>query len=112
MLTNLRAALRTIADEIERCNFASATEKLRAILDSPPTVAELLPLVDAGHEVRWVGEDGDDACATTEGETDSDADILYFRRAPGWTGADHEDWSMSKMRRTDLTQPARLVEVG
>ena len=108
MLTNLRAALRTIADEIERCNFASATEKLRAILDSPPTVAELLPLVDAGHEVH--ASRGDVAIrfrlhrSARVPMPPVDA-IAVERHHQGL-------WWPTLMLPGDLTQPARLVEVG
>lgn len=119
MTTDLRAALREAlqmaADAlplIPEVSVRDAFARLVAIADAPPTVAELLLLVDATHEVRWTDSDGDDSCATTEGETDSEARVLVFRRAPGWDGADHEGWSLSNMHRCDLTQPARLVEVA
>lgn len=120
MTTDLRAALRAAADMLARVKPIDLNvgddphglaDRCRALADAPPTVAELLPLVDATHEVRWTDADGDEACATTEGEACNDASIFSFRRRPGWTGMDHEGWRESRVTRRDPTQPARLVEV-
>lgn len=66
--TDLRAALREAAAMLESyseigfySDAAKARAKVaefRALADAPPTVAELLPRVDATHEVHWTDEDG------------------------------------------------------
>lgn len=101
MTTELRAALREIADEIERRNYTSAETKARALADAPPTVAELLPMVDAEHDVEWTGADGDPWRAAL-----GDHDRIDFM----WR--DRHGWNPGVMMPADLTQPARLVEVG
>ena len=68
--TDLRAALRDAAALLEsyaEIGFASEGAEarvkaadLRALADAPSTVAELLPMVDARHEVHWT--DGDSMC--------------------------------------------------
>ena len=62
--TDLRAALRDIADRLDHLTHSKLigeqSAKLRALADAPPTVAELLPMVDATHEVHWTDVDGDE----------------------------------------------------
>lgn len=106
MLTNLRAALHAIADEIERCNFASATEKLRAILDAPPTVAELIGQAVNGKAVEWVHVDLDTAETTAmRAEWEGMSLCVSFYADDGTFCEGDAD-----LMPCDLTQPARLVE--
>ena len=67
----------------------------------PPTVAELLPMVDATHEVHWTGSDGQYRAAMD--------DSLQFY----WLGTDEDDdWIPGCVMPSDLTAPGRLVEVS
>lgn len=110
MTTDLRAALRdAIAllredaqDHIDDARKQAAApllqmaERLTALADAPPTVAELLPLVDATHEVHW--NDGRRRAALV-------VDLVGVEmRVVG-------RWEMSNLYAADLTQPATLVEV-
>ena len=119
MTADLRAALRDAAallredaqDHIDDARKQAAApllqmaERLEALADAPPTVAELLPLVDATHEVRW----------TTCGEErriyspDGGALVVVYRtgRAPNH----YTSWHHMDLTVHDLTQPATLVEV-
>lgn len=121
MPTDLRAALRAAADELadiaeneriatkqyrggiadaDACDAIAA--RLRALADAPPTVAEMLTLVDATHEVRWTLDD-DERRATGD-----DAGTLAFQ----WRTVGGSLWSEAYPSVADLAQPARLVEVA
>ena len=99
MTTDLRAALRemlTARDEDEQARLSRIEYEITALADAPPTVAELLPLVDATHEVHW--NDGRRRAALV-------VDLVGVEmRVVG-------RWEMSNLYATDLTQPATLVEV-
>ena len=110
MTADLRAALREAAallredaqDHIDDARKQAAApllqmaERLTALADAPPTVAELLPLVDATHEVHW--NDGRRRAALV-------VDLVGVEmRVVG-------RWEMSNLYAADLTQPATLVEV-
>ena len=110
MTTDLRAALRDAAallredaqDHIDDARKQAAApllqmaERLVALAEAPPTVAELLPLVDATHEVHW--NDGRRRAALV-------VDLVGVEmRVVG-------RWEMSNLYATDLTRPATLVEV-
>ena len=110
MTADLRAALREAAallredaqDHIDDARKQAAApllqmaERLVALADAPPTVAELLPLVDATHEVHW--NDGRRRAALV-------VDLVGVEmRVVG-------RWEMSNLYAADLTQPATLVEV-
>ena len=102
MTTDLRAALRDTATAWDALGTRAAmsdrhplvnpdhcearAKHLRALADAPPTVAELLPLVDATHEVHWTDRNGHKRIV-------SDVDYTV------------------DMRPADFGQPARLVEV-
>ena len=110
MTADLRAALRDAAallredaqDHIDDARKQAAApllqmaERLEALADAPPTVAELLPLVDATHEVHW--NDGRRRAALV-------VDLVGVEmRVVG-------RWEMSNLYAADITQPATLVEV-
>ena len=114
MTTDLRAALRDTATAwdalgtraahpecdshplVNPDHCAARARQLRALADAPPTVAELLPLVDATHEVHW--NDGRRRAALV-------VDLVGVEmRVVG-------RWEMSNLYAADLTQPATLVEV-
>jgi len=61
MPTDLRAALRDAIHTLTEYTSGTRTDatiaELRSIADVPPTVAELLPMVDAWHEARWTAFD-------------------------------------------------------
>lgn len=124
MTTDLRAALRddraTLAwllidqqehqhDEIDaddshrekRQRAVDVLTKIVAFADAPPTVAELLPLVDATHEVRWV------AATTGEQMRYCHENGCEYLRSTSRGGG----WGSAHLNRHDLTQPATLVEV-
>lgn len=105
MTTDLRAALREaifIIGHFPTTQLADeAVGRLKALADAPPTVAELLPMVDAEHDVEWTGADGDPWRAAL-----GDHDRIDFM----WR--DRHGWNPGVMMPADLTQPARLVEVG
>ena len=128
MTTDLRAALRdnrdTLAwlmtdqheqqhDEIDaddnhrekRQRAVDALTRLVALADAPPTVAELLPRVDAGHEVRWLSDSGEQRRA----RVDVGALVTEYRTgaADSWTR-----WYPHGLVVADLTRPGRLVEVA
>ena len=106
MTTDLRKILHTAAvrlDSYSAIGFTSEgaatralADQLRTIADAPPTVAELLPLVDATHEVHW--NDGRRRAALV-------VDLVGVEmRVVG-------RWEMSNLYAADLTRPATLVEV-
>ena len=114
MPTELRAALRDAAamlDSYSEIGFYSDAAKarakvaeFRALADAPPTVAELLPMVDATHEVRWTSRSGT-LCRCL---LDDRGGIRAFAvERQGSSGR----WLADLLRPSDLTQPARLVEV-
>ena len=97
--------------EYTRRSFTSEMyERMRAehidkiLTDTPPTVAELLPMVDATHEVRWTSRSGT-LCRCL---LDDRGGIRAFAvERQGSSGR----WLADLLRPSDLTQPARLVEV-
>ena len=102
-----REALQFYADrshfviaDADACDAIAA--RCRALADAPPTVAELLPMVDATHEVRWTLDD-DERRATGD-----DAGTLAFQ----WRTVGGSLWSEAYPSVADLAQPARLVEVA
>ena len=107
MPTDLRAALRdllTTRDEDEQERLARLEAAIAALADVPPTVAELLPMVDATHEVRWTSRSGT-LCRCL---LDDRGGIRAFAvERQGSSGR----WLADLLRPSDLTQPARLVEV-
>ena len=107
MPTDLRAALRdllTTRDEDEQERLARLEAAIAALADTPPTVAELLPMVDAGHEARWTSRSGT-LCRCL---LDDRGGIRAFAvERQGSSGR----WLADLLRPSDLTQPARLVEV-
>ena len=99
MTADLRAALREALNLSQHQDFNArhaAYMRLVEISIAPPTVAELLPLVDATHEVHW--NDGRRRAALV-------VDLVGVEmRVVG-------RWEMSNLYAADLTQPATLVEV-
>ncbi len=106
MPTDLRAALRDAADIIRDQlampdPFAERIERqLRALADAPPTVAELLPLVDATHEVYWQAHGEDRRIYAPDGG----ALAVEYR-----TG--RMRWTEARLTVFDLRRSGRLVEV-
>lgn len=110
--TDLRAALRDAAEMLEsyseigftseRSAARAMSARLVALADAPPTVAELLPMVDATHEVHWTDDEGGEAVA--------------IFAAPGfeivWRLSDEVADEPRTLRISDLTAPGRLVEVS
>ena len=107
MPTDLRAALRdllTTRDEDEQERLARLEAAIAALADASPTVADLLPMVDATHEVRWTSRSGT-LCRCL---LDDRGGIRAFAvERQGSSGR----WLADLLRPSDLTQPARLVEV-
>ena len=108
MPTDLRAALREAIHTLTKYTSGTRTDatiaELRSIADVPPTVAELLPMVDATHEVRWTSRSGT-LCRCL---LDDRGGIRAFAvERQGSSGR----WLADLLRPSDLTQPARLVEV-
>lgn len=127
MPTDLRAALRDqlaaafdaawdatgegFNGEYTRRSFTSEMyEQMRAehidkiLTDTPPTVAELLPMVDATHEVRWTAH-GEDRRVRAH---DGGAIAVEWRTA----GRGHATWTEARLTVFDLDQPAGVVEVA
>ena len=120
MTTDLRAALRdaagtlnTLARRSESSDrhplvdpdeFYHAAKQYRAIADAPPTVAELLPMVDATHEVRWQSASAPDV--TLRARLGTARGIVFEARLD-----DRSAWVAICALPSDITQPARLVEV-
>jgi len=113
MPTELRAALRDAAamlDSYSEIGFYSDAAKarakvaeFRALADAPPTVAELLPRVDATHVIRFVDRGGDPRMIV---RSETGAPTLMGNYGRGG------EWLPSELLIDDLTQPARLVEVS
>ena len=99
MTADLRAALREALNLSQHQDFNArhaAYMRLVEISIAPPTVAELLPLVDATHEVHW--NDGRRRAALV-------VDLVGVEmRVVG-------RWEMSNLYAADLTRPATLVAV-
>lgn len=101
MTTDLRAALREAADHLnDIAPGADIAVRLRTLADAPLTAVELLPLVDATHEVRWVDADGDEWRAFAIGGG-RPIGFAFKRKSGHWYDGNP----------CDLTSPARLVEV-
>jgi len=105
--TDLRAALRaaahTLADPVLRLDentVATVAAHCRALADAPPTVAELLPLVDATHEVHWEAHGEERRVYAPDGG----AIVAEYR-----TG--RMRWMEAHLTVFDLRRPAKLVEV-
>ena len=129
MTTDLRAALRdnrdTLAwlltdqheqqhDEIDaddnhrekRQRAVDALTRLVALADAPPTVAELLPLVDATHEARWTAIGGEAMrCIGVPTRAGVERRVEFQRAATG-------RWQGCSLGVTDVDRPATLVEVA
>lgn len=109
--TDLRAALRdllTDRDEHDGDRLSRIEAGLRALADAPPTVAELLPMVDATHEVHWTDADGDEWRAVEAG-VDGGPRIAIEMRGSDQAGV---WWFGHYPLASDLAAPARLVEVS
>ena len=108
MTTDLRDALReaahTITEYASSPRVMADVARYRALADAPPTVAELLPMVDATHRLEWTDADDDERIAQLEGTV-----IKSYFRSPG-KGADA--WSPIGLLASDTTRPAKLVEVS
>ena len=79
--------------------------EFRALADAPPTVAELLPMVDATHEAWWQSASAPDV--TLRARLDTVRGIVFEARLD-----DRSAWVAICALPSDLTQPARLVEVS
>lgn len=104
MTTDLRAALRdllTDRDEHDGDRLSRIEAGLRTLADAPPTVAELLPRVDATHEVRWEAHGEERRIYAPDGG----AIVAEYR-----TG--RMRWMEAHLTVFDLRRPARLVEVS
>ncbi|MBP9863600.1 MAG: hypothetical protein KBD62_36975 [Kofleriaceae bacterium] len=110
MPTDLRAALRdllTTRDEDEQERLARLEAAIAALTDTPPTVAELLPMVDATHEVRWTAfDDAETEVRARIGRDGGGNDVICVE----WRLNDGA-WEECQVYVADLTQHARLVEV-
>ena len=102
--TDLRDALReaahTITEYASGPRVMADVARYRAIADAPPTVAELLPLVDATHEVYWQAHGEDRRIYAPDGG----ALAVEYR-----TG--RMRWTEARLTVFDLRRSGRLVEV-
>lgn len=71
-----------------------------AASDAPPTVAELLPMVDATHEVHWEAHGEERRIYAPDGG----ALATEYRTS-------RTRWTETRLTVFDLRRPARLVEV-
>lgn len=104
MTTDLCAALRDAANALARIGLrrdADLIASLRAIADAPPTVAELLPMVDATHEARWEAHGEERRIYAPDGGTLA----TEYRTS-------RTRWTETRLTVFDLRRPARLVEVA
>ena len=102
--TDPRAALRDAANALARIGLRRDAEliaSLRTLADAPPTVAELLPRVDATHEVHWEAHGEERRVYAPDGG----AIVAEYR-----TG--RMRWMEAHLTVFDLRRPARLVEVS
>ena len=105
--TDIRAALRDAANALARIGLRRDAEliaSLRAIADAPPTVAELLPRVDATHEVHWVSTEGGRTFRAAF--EPMRAHIIFEGKRPDGS------WFRSQLCPHDLGDEAHVVEVG
>ena len=122
MTTDLRAALRDAAallrddaqDHIDDARKMAAApllqmaERIEALSDAPPTVAELLASLPepaggrgpGSHRVEWEHDD-----MRIRALRYGLAGLIVERRLDG-------EWSRTNLNHADLNQPARLVEVA
>ena len=108
MTADLRAALREALNLSQHQDFNArhaAYMRLVEISIAPPTVAELLPLVDATHEAWWQSASAPDV--TLRARLDTVRGIVFEARLD-----DRSAWVAICALPSDLTQPARLVEVS
>jgi len=112
--TDLRAALRYACDLIDGgsaycsdCDRGQRSDdELRALADAPPTVAELLPMVDATHAEEWTATGGErmrirlDVTGTQP-----------FHRVECFC-VSYGEWFGVALGPDDMNQPATLVEVS
>ena len=101
--TDLRAALRdllTDRDEHDGDRLSRIEAGIRALADAPPTVAELLPRVDATHEVRWEAHGEERRIYAPDGGT------LATEYRTG-----RMRWMEAHLTVFDLRRPAKIVEV-
>ena len=98
------ASLHAVDVDHRRGHCLAAAERIRAIADAPPTVAELLPMVDATHEVRWQSASAPDV--TLRARLGTARGIVFEARLD-----DRSAWVAICALPSDITQPARLVEV-
>ena len=116
MPTELRAALRDAAamlDSYSEIGFYSDAAKarakvaeFRALADAPPTVAELLPMVDATHAEEWTATGGERMRIRLDV-----TGAQPFHRVECFCVSDGE-WFGVALGPDDMNQPARLVEVS
>lgn len=122
MTTDLRAALRdaagtlnTLARRSESSDrhplvdpdeFYHAAKQYRAIADAPPTVAELLPMVDATHAEEWTATGGERMRIRLDV-----TGAQPFHRVECFCVSDGE-WFGVALGPDDMNQPATLVEVS
>lgn len=111
MPTDLRAALRAACDMIDSgsslcvdCGNGRTADEFRALADAPPTVAEMLSMVDATHEVQWWSDEGGRNMRAVKA-SNGPSIIVEIERGIG-------RWQRTELCINDLTAPARLVEVS
>lgn len=114
--TDLRAALRAAADTLdmyseigfvlERATVRAIATRLRTIADAPPTVAELLPMVDATHAEEWTATGGERMRIRLDV-----TGAQPFHRVECFCVSDGE-WFGVALGPDDMNQPATLVEVS
>ena len=126
MTTDLRAALRDTATAWDALGMRAAQPEcdshplvnpdhcaaraagLRALADAPLTVAELLPLVDATHEVHWTDADGDEWRVRCGVGPRTVRTVIEVCERGEWTdGASEVAYPLA----SDFKLPATLVEV-
>lgn len=104
MTTDLRDALReaahTITEYASSPRVMADVARYRALADAPPTVAELLPMVDATHEVHWEAHGEERRVHAPDGGSI----VAEYR-----TG--RMRWTETCLTVFDLARPGRLVEV-
>ena len=93
--------LLTDRDEHDGDRLSRIEAGLRALADAPPTVAELLPLVDATHEVHWEAHGEERRVYAPDGG----AIVAEYR-----TG--RMRWMEAHLTVFDLRRPAKIVEVA
>jgi hypothetical protein len=99
----LREAAHTITEYASSPRVMADVARYRAIADAPASVAELLPLVDEVHEVRWFDGDGTEWRAV-HADSDGGSRIAIEMRC-------HRGWMIYYPLAADLARPATLEEV-